>query len=87
MTRCSAVLILAETRQDENVKLAKAIRKTLDVASLQHRDLAAFPVQPAPTAARRDYFAGSNSGVVGQDVREVDDVVEKFTVRPHGCRG
>jgi hypothetical protein len=39
---------LAETRQDENVKLAKAIRKTLDVASLQHRDLAAFPVQPAP---------------------------------------
>jgi len=31
------------------------------------------------TAARRDYFAGSNSDVVGQDVRNVGDVVEKFT--------
>jgi hypothetical protein len=30
-------------------------------------------------AARRDYFAGSNSGVVGQDVRDIGDVVEKFT--------
>ena len=34
------------------------------------------------TAARRDYFAGSNSGVVGQDVRDVGDVVEKFTGAP-----
>jgi hypothetical protein len=34
------------------------------------------------TAARRDYFAGSNSGVVGQDVCEVGDVVEKFTAAP-----
>ena len=32
------------------------------------------------TAARRDYFAGSNSGV--QDVRDVGDVVEKFTAPP-----
>jgi len=31
------------------------------------------------TAARRDYFARSNSGVVGQDV---GDVVEKFTATP-----
>ena len=31
------------------------------------------------TAARRDYFAGSNSDIVGQDVRNVGDVVEKFT--------
>ena len=30
------------------------------------------------TAARRDYFASSNSGVVGQDVRDVGDVVDKF---------
>jgi hypothetical protein len=37
------------------------------------------------TAARRDYFAGSNSGVVGQDVRDVDDVVEKFTGDPPGA--
>ena len=37
------------------------------------------------TAARRDYFAGSNSGVVGQDVRDVDDVVEKFTGDPSGA--
>jgi hypothetical protein len=36
-------------------------------------------------AARRDYFAGSNSGVVGQDVCAVGDVVEKFTAAP-GCR-
>jgi len=34
------------------------------------------------TAARRDYFAGSNSGVVGQDVRDVGDVVEKFAGAP-----
>jgi len=34
------------------------------------------------TAARRDYFASSNSGVVGQDVRDVGDVVEKFTGAP-----
>jgi hypothetical protein len=33
-------------------------------------------------AARCDYFAGSNSGVVGQDVRDVGDVVEKFTATP-----
>ena len=38
------------------------------------------------TAARRDYFAGSNSGVVGQDVRDVGDMVEKFTAPP-GWRG
>ena len=31
-------------------------------------------------AARRDYFAGSNSGVVGQDLRDVGDVVKKFTL-------
>ena len=34
-------------------------------------------------AARRDYFAGSNSGVVGQDLRDVGDVVKKFTL-PRG---
>ena len=33
-------------------------------------------------AARRDYFAGSNSGVVGQDDRDVGDVVEKFKGDP-----
>jgi hypothetical protein len=38
------------------------------------------------TAARRDYFAGSNSGVVGQDARDVGDVVEKFKGAPR-CRG
>jgi len=39
------------------------------------------------TAARRDYFAGSNSGVVGQDVRDVGDLVEKFAGDPPECRG
>src|SRR5215471_5322529 len=39
------------------------------------------------TAARRDYFASSNSGVVGQDVRDVGDVVEKFTAHPRGAGG
>ena len=39
------------------------------------------------TAARRDYFASSNSGVVGQDVRDVGNVVEKFTTPPTRCRG
>jgi hypothetical protein len=34
------------------------------------------------TAALRDYFTGSNSGVVGQDIRDVGDVVEKFTPPP-----
>ena len=39
-------------------------------------------------AARRDYFAGSNSGVVGQDLRDVGDVVKKFTLpRGVGSRG
>jgi len=39
------------------------------------------------TAARRDYFASSNSGVVGQDVSDVGGVVEKFTVHPRGAGG
>ena len=42
-------------------------------------------------AARRDYFAGSNSGVDAagiQDVRDVGDVVKKFTLpRGVGSRG
>ena len=33
-------------------------------------------------AARRDYFASSNSGAVRQDARDVGDVVEKFTGAP-----
>jgi hypothetical protein len=37
------------------------------------------------TAARRDWFAGSNSGVVGQNVRDVGDVVKKFTAPPPGA--
>ena len=36
------------------------------------------------TAARRAYFAGSNSGVVRQDVHDVGDAVEKFTGDPPG---
>src|SRR5262245_28131275 len=39
-----------------------------------------FSVQA--TAARLNYFAGSSSGVVSQDVRDVGDVVEKFTGDP-----
>ena len=38
-------------------------------------------------AARRDYFASSNSGVVGQDARDVGDVVEKFKGDPPGVPG
>jgi hypothetical protein len=42
------------------------------------------------TAARRDYFAGSNSGVVGQDgqdARDVGDVDEKFAATPAPVAG
>jgi len=38
------------------------------------------------TAAQRDHFVVSNSGVVGRDVRNAGDVVEKFTAPP-GWRG
>ena len=39
------------------------------------------------TAAAARLFAGSNSGVVGQDVRDVGDAVEKFTGDPPGAEG
>jgi hypothetical protein len=39
------------------------------------------------TAARRDYFVGSISGVVGPNVRDISDMVEKFTGDPRVRRG
>ena len=57
------------------------------ISSLTVIGMEAISFSEQATAARRDYFAGSNSGVVGQDVRDVGDVIEKFTGDPPGCRG
>ena len=80
--RCRSPAVLCHGQPGSGV--AFVLRKAYTDGSTMSTSMGmeAISFSEQATAAQRDYFAGSNSGVVGRDV---GDVVEKFAGAPPGA--